>query len=99
MRIRAAEKGGITEVKALMSHLMETGQRKDEEGNVIPAHFIQEVTVVCNDRTVLKAQWGPAVSRDPFLSFKFEGAGKGDEVTITWLDNEGESRSDTTKVR
>ncbi len=99
MRIRAAEKDGVIEVKVLMSHLMETGQRKDAEGKVIPAHFIQEVTATCNDKTVLQAQWGPAVSRDPFLSFKFKGASKGDELTITWLDNEGETRTDKTKVR
>lgn len=99
MRIRATEKDGVVEVKALMSHLMETGQRKDADGNVIPAHFIQEVTANCNGKTVLQAQWGPAVSRDPFLSFKFKGAAKGDELTITWLDNEGETRTDKTQIR
>lgn len=99
MRIRAAEKDGVTEVKVLMSHLMETGLRKDGDGNVIPAHFIQEVTATCKDKQVLAAQWGPAVSRDPFLSFKFKGGSKGDEVKVTWLDNKGETRTDTTEIR
>lgn len=99
MRIRAVEKDGVVEVKALMSHIMETGQRKDSSGNVVPAHFIDLVEAKCNDKVVLNAQWGPAVSRDPFLQFKFKGGKKGDKVTITWKDNKGESRTDTTEIR
>lgn len=99
MRIRAVEKDGIVEVKALMSHIMETGQRKDKDGKTIPAHFIDLVQAKCNDTTVLEAQWGPAVSRDPFVSFKFKGGKKGDKITLAWKDNEGESRTDTTEVR
>ena len=63
-----------------MSHEMETGQRKDAQGKAIPAWFIQNVTVTCNGKTVLSAQWGPAVSKNPFLSFKFKGGAKGDKV-------------------
>ncbi|HLR13016.1 MAG TPA: thiosulfate oxidation carrier complex protein SoxZ [Burkholderiaceae bacterium] len=99
MRIRAAHTDGVTEVKVLMSHIMETGQRKDDDGNTIPAHFITDVTAVCNGKTVLQTQWGPAVSRDPFLSFKFEGGDKGDEVEVTWNDNEGDTRTDTVEIR
>lgn len=99
MRIRAAQKDGVTEVKVLMSHIMETGLRKDADGNVVPAHFIKEVTATCNDKQVLHAEWGPAVSRDPFLSFKFKGGNKGDEIKVTWLDNKGETRTDTTEIR
>jgi len=98
MRIRAVEKDGVTEVKVLMSHIMETGQRKDSAGNIVPAHFIQNVVVKNGDKTVLAAEWGPAVSRDPFLSFKFKGGKKGDKVTVTWTDNEGESRTDEATV-
>lgn len=99
MRIRAVEKDGVVEVKALMSHIMETGQRKDSSGNVVPAHFIDLVEAKWNDKVVMNAQWGPAVSRDPFLQFKFKGGKKGDKVTISWKDNKGESRSDTTEIR
>jgi sulfur-oxidizing protein SoxZ len=99
MRIRAVEKDGVVEVKALMSHIMETGQRKDKDGKVIPAHFIDIVQAKCNDKLVLNAQWGPAVSRDPFLAFKFKGGKKGDKLTLSWKDNEGESRTDTTEIR
>ncbi len=99
MRIRAVNKDGVTEVKVLMSHVMETGQRTDDDGETIPAHFIKDVTAVLDGKTVLQAQWGPAVSRDPFLSFKFEGGEKGDELEVTWNDNEGESRTDTVEIR
>ena|SRR5690625_3046283 len=99
MRIRASHKDGITEVKVLMSHLMETGLRKDSDGNLVPAHFIKEVVATCNDKRVLAAQWGPAVARDPFLSFKFEGGEPGDEVKITWVDNTDATRTDTAEIR
>lgn len=98
MRIRATENGGVVEVKVLMSHIMETGQRKDASGNVVPAHFIQNVSVTCNGKTVLSAQWGPAVSKDPFMSFKFKGAAKGDKVVVTWTDNKGDSRTDEATI-
>ncbi len=62
MKIRAAMAGDKVEVKVLMSHEMETGQRKDSKGAAIPAHFIQNVTAIHNGKTVLSAEWGPAVS-------------------------------------
>ncbi len=94
MKIRAkAEANGVVDVKVLFSHEMETGQRKDGSGNLVPAHFIQNVTATYQGRTVLSAQWGPAVSKNPFLNFKFKG-NKGDKVQITWMDNKGESRTD-----
>jgi sulfur-oxidizing protein SoxZ len=98
MKIRAKAEGDVVEVKVLMSHIMETGQRKNPAGEPIPAHFIQTVTVSCNDRTVLSAQWGPAVSANPFLSFKFKGGQKGDKIKISWLDNKGDSRSDESTI-
>lgn len=99
MRIRAAHSDGITEVRVLMSHIMETGMRKDSDGNLVPAHFIKDVVATCNDKQVLTAQWGPAVARDPFLSFKFKGGAPGDEVKITWTDNKDATRTDTTEIR
>ena len=94
MKIRAkAEPGGLVDVKVLFNHEMETGQRKDSSGKVIPAHFIQNVSATYQGRTVLSAQWGPAVSKNPFLNFKFKGA-KGEKVQITWVDNKGDTRTD-----
>ena len=94
MKIRAKMDGDKVDVRVLMSHEMETGQRKDAKGAVVPAWFIQNVTAQHNGRTVLSAEWGPAVSKNPFLAFKFSGGKVGDKVTITWTDNHGEKRTD-----
>ena len=98
MKIRANLVGDSTEVKVLMSHEMETGQRKDGQGKVIPAWFIQKVSVMHNDKVVLAAQWGPAVSKNPFVSFRFSGGAKGDKVKITWVDNHGDTRTDEATI-
>jgi sulfur-oxidizing protein SoxZ len=98
MKIRAAMQGDKVEVKVLMAHEMETGQRKDAKGAVIPAWFIQNVTVVANGKTVLSAEWGPAVSKNPFLSFRYSGGKPGDKVVITWTDNHGDKRTDEATV-
>ena len=98
MKIRASILGDTTEVKVLMNHEMETGQRKDAQGKVIPAWFIQSVTATSNGRTVLAAQWGPAVAKNPFLAFKFKGAAKGDKVQVNWVDNHGDKRTDEATI-
>ena len=98
MKIRANAMGDSTEVKVLMNHEMETGQRKDAQGATIPAWFIQTVKVAHNDKVVLAAQWGPAVSKNPFLSFKFKGGAKGDKVRITWVDNHNDTRTDEATI-
>ncbi|WP_029044341.1 MULTISPECIES: thiosulfate oxidation carrier complex protein SoxZ [Cupriavidus] len=98
MRVRAAENGGVVDVKILMKHDMETGQRKDANGKTIPAWHIQNVTVVCNGKEVFQAQFGTAVSKDPFLNFKFKGGAKGDKVTVTWVDNRGDKRTDEATI-
>ena len=98
MKIRANLVGDSTEVKVLMSHEMETGQRKDAQGKTIPAWFIQKVNVTHDGKVVLAAQWGPAVSKNPFVSFKFKGGARGDKVKITWVDNHDDSRTDEATV-
>src|SRR5438270_13600178 len=98
MKIRANLVGDSTEVKVLMSHEMEAGQRKDAQGKTIPAWFIQNGSATCNGKTVMSAQWGPAVSKNPFLSFKFKGGAKGDKVVITWTDNRGDKRTDEASI-
>jgi sulfur-oxidizing protein SoxZ len=98
MKIRAAMSGDKVEVKILMSHEMETGQRKDAKGASIPAHFIQTVTATHNGKVVLSAEWGPAVSKNPFLSFKFAGGKPGEKVSVTWVDNKGDKRTDEATI-
>jgi sulfur-oxidizing protein SoxZ len=98
MRIRIAQRDGVTNVRVLMSHEMETGQRKDGAGKVVPAHFIRSVTATSQGKVVLSAQWGPAVSKNPFLEFSFKGGQKGDKIVIAWEDNKGEKRSDEATI-
>jgi len=94
MKIRATLTGDTTEVKVLMNHEMETGQRKDAQGQAIPAWFIQTIGVTWNGKTVLSGQWGPAVAKNPFLSFKFKGGAKGDKIAVRWIDSRGDQRAD-----
>ncbi len=94
MRIRAQQKGDVTEVRVLMAHIMETGQRKDSAGNIVPAHHIQTVTATWNGKPVLSANFGPAVSQNPVMNFTFKGGAKGEKVIVTWTDNKGDTRTD-----
>jgi len=98
MRIRAQSKDGKTVVRVLMAHEMETGQRKDSAGKVIPAWFIQTVDFKLNGASVMKAQWGPAVAKNPFVQFTIKGGKPGDKVSITWVDNHGDTRTDEATV-
>ena len=100
MRIRATEKDGVVDVRVLMKHDMETGQRKTPEGTTIPAWFISTVEAKIGDKVVYSAQFEPAVSKDPFLHFKLKGsAKKGDAMSVTWVDNKGETRTDKTDIK
>ena len=98
MKIRAPAAGGNATVRVLMAHEMETGLRKDAAGKTIPAWHITQVTAKHNDKTVMTAQWGPAVAKNPFLQFTIKNAKAGDKVAITWVDNKGETRTDEASV-
>lgn len=89
MKMRATLGSGFTDVRVLMSHPMETGQRKDASGKVVPLHFIQNVTVKVNGKTVVESQISQAISRNPVFSFRVKGGAKGDKVEVSWLDNTG----------
>lgn len=94
IKVRCKLADGITTVKALMTHPMETGWRKDSQtGEVIPAHFIQEITCEHNGQVVLTTQFSGGVSKNPYLSCEFEGGAKGDKVRLTWTDNKGDTDS------
>ena len=98
MRIRANIVGDKVEVRVMMSHEMETGQRRDAQGDIVPAHFIQNVTVTHAGKTVLSAQWGPAISKNPFVHFRFKGGKPGEKLTISWVDNQGDKRTDEATI-
>ena len=98
-KARAQVKGSMTTLRALIIHPMETGLRENKKtGKKIPAHFIQKITVEHNGKHVMDADWGPAISADPYLSVKFKGAAKGESVKISWNDNFGKSDSHTVKI-
>ena len=98
MRIRAQMQGGNAVVRVLMSHEMESGQRKDAAGATIPAWHITEVVAALNGKPVLTAQWGTAIAKNPFMQFTVKGAKSGDKISIAWTDNRGDKRSDEVAV-
>lgn len=98
MKIRATMKGDVAEIKVMMSHPMENGQRKDSSGAAIAAHFIQDISVDVGGKTVIHGQTGTSVSRNPVFGFKVKGAKSGDKVVVKWKDNKGESRSDEATI-
>jgi len=90
MKMRATLAGGNsaaahTEIRVLMTHPMTTAQSGQ------PLHFIQNITVKLNGRTVVDAEVSQAVSRNPVFSFRLKGGAKGDKIEVSWLDNKGET--------
>ena len=83
-----AKKGDIIEVKALVSHIMETGQRKDRDGKVIPRKILNKFTCTVNGKEVFAADFEPAVSANPYIQFKFKATESG-PVVLTWTDDDG----------
>jgi sulfur-oxidizing protein SoxZ len=87
MKIRATLKGDVADIRVMMSHPMENGQRKDSGGNAIPAHFIQQISVEVGGKTVIQGQTGTSISRNPVFGFKVKGAKAGDKVVVKWRDS------------
>jgi sulfur-oxidizing protein SoxZ len=99
IRVRAILNGDITEVQALIQHPMDSGFVKDPQGQIIPAHFIQQLSFEHNGTNVFFADWGPAVAKDPYIKFAFKGANKGEELKISWVDNKGASDATSAKIQ
>lgn len=91
IKMRGKVKNGTAKMKALMPHPMETGTRRDPDGNIIAAHYIETVRCFKNDAEIMTAHWGPSVSKNPYFAFHVKNAEAGDKITITWQDNQGES--------
>jgi sulfur-oxidizing protein SoxZ len=98
MRIRAQVQGDKVTVRVLVSHDMESGLRKTPDGKLVPAHFIQTINATCNGKTVMSAQLGTAVSKNPFVQFSFTGAKAGDKIVVNWEDNRGDKRKDEAAI-
>jgi sulfur-oxidizing protein SoxZ len=99
IRVRAIANGEITEVQTLIQHPMDSGFVKNETGQIIPAHFIQELTFEYDGKKVFVADWGTAVSKDPYVKFSFKGGSKGGELKVSWIDNKGETDATTVKIQ
>ncbi len=98
IKIRASVAGDMAEVKCLITHPMEPGNRKDKTtGADITPKFITEVTAELGGKVVLAGNMSAAVSKNPFLSFKAP-AKAGDKLKISWKDNTGESDSQETTI-
>jgi sulfur-oxidizing protein SoxZ len=100
IRVRTSHRDGLTTVRAIIRHPMDTGFAKDAEtGLPIPMHFIREVTCSHREEVVLRCEWSRAVSRNPYLSFEFTGARPGEAITISWRDNREQSDTSTVLIQ
>jgi len=98
-RIRAKLKAGDTHVRILLAHPMHTGRAKNEQGELIPAEFIQDIRCWRNKQEVLTIKCGTATSRNPYLSFILAGGEVNDTIMIRWVDNLGAKGVVETKVQ
>ncbi len=85
---KEAKTGDIVEVKALVQHVMETGQRKDAEGKTIPRKILNKFTCTVAGKEVFAADFEPAISANPYIQFKFKATESG-PVVLTWTDDDG----------
>jgi sulfur-oxidizing protein SoxZ len=85
---KQAKKGELVEVKALVAHVMETGQRKDSAGKTIPRKILNKLVCTVNGKEVFSADFEPAVSANPYIQFKFKAEESG-PVVLTWTDDDG----------
>jgi sulfur-oxidizing protein SoxZ len=85
MKMRATLSGGYTDLRVLMTHPMITAQSGQ------PLHFIQNISVKHNGKSVIESEISQAVSRNPVFSFRLKGGAKGDKIEVSWLDNKGET--------
>ncbi|MEO5333890.1 MAG: thiosulfate oxidation carrier complex protein SoxZ [Magnetococcus sp. YQC-5] len=102
-KVRAPEKplkkGDLALIKTLIKHPMESGLRKDKTtGEVIPAHFIQEITAEYGGATVMKTMWSGAVSKNPFFSFYLK-VDKPGPVNVVWKDNKGQEWKEKAEIK
>jgi sulfur-oxidizing protein SoxZ len=99
IRVKAVVSGDKTTVQSLIKHPMDSGLVKDRSGKLIPAHHIEVLQFDHGGKTVFTALWGPAVSKDPYVKFSFKGGKKGDDITVSWMDNKGEKDQLVAKIQ
>lgn len=94
IKIRAQIQGDNALIRVLMQHPMEGGQRRDEEGKVIPPHFIQTFSVQLNKQRLIDGQLNTSISTNPLFTFKARNIKTGDNLSVHWTDNTGKERRD-----
>lgn len=90
IKIRATVRGDEGEVRVLMPHPMESGQRRDAAGQLIPAHYITSLIISLNGKPVIEGALGTAVSVNPLFAFQLTGVKAGDRLSVAWTDNKGQ---------
>lgn len=95
IKIRVKRLNGNTQIRTLITHPMENGRNKDKQGQLIPAHHIQELWVEHNDIRVLTSHMAGSISKNPYFDFLLKGGEVGDKITITWIDNKSETDSNS----
>ena len=85
---KQANKGDLVEVKALVSHVMETGLRKDANGNTIPRKILNKFSCTVAGKQVFSADFETAISANPYIQFRFRAEESG-PVVLTWTDDDG----------
>lgn len=93
----SAAKGEIVEIKTLISHVMETGLRKDKQGKIIPRQIINKFVCTLDGETVFSADWYPSVSANPYMAFHLR-AEKSGELMFTWHDDDGSKYTKSAKL-
>lgn len=89
--------GDIIEIKTLVSHVMETGQRREGDGKAVARNIIHTFSATFNDATIFEAELQPGISANPYLSFSLKVTGPGDLV-FTWADDAGEKLVERTRL-
>jgi sulfur-oxidizing protein SoxZ len=89
--------GSSFEVRVLIAHPMESGQRRDDLGRAIPRDIIHSFTCTYNGAVVLEADFFPAIAANPFFSFQLRAKESG-PVVFTWVDDHGAVGTETAQV-
>ncbi|MDP1606639.1 MAG: thiosulfate oxidation carrier complex protein SoxZ [Rhodocyclaceae bacterium] len=98
MKIVAKMKGDVASIRVMANHPMESGLRKEADGKLVPAHHIQHMTVALNGKTMVAAQISGSIAKNPLFGYAVKGAKAGDKVSVTWVDNKGDKRTDEAVV-
>jgi sulfur-oxidizing protein SoxZ len=100
IKIRSKRSDGKIQIRTLISHPMEHGRNRDKATNqLIPAHFIKQLTVMHNDKIIVTADLSASISKDPYFAFVLKSGEAGDKITISWVDNRGEHDSATHELK